>query len=73
MAVNIEGMRHWINSVQETHSPREEVPRGEDPKKLNEQFLATALRYLEATVCELEEERAKPKVVVADKIDTVNM
>ena len=73
MLVDIEGMRYWVNSVKETHQPREKVPRGEAPKRINEAFLATSLRYLEAALEELEEERAKPKVIVADEVDTIIM
>jgi|APSaa5957512576_1039674.scaffolds.fasta_scaffold38901_2 hypothetical protein len=68
MSIDIKGMRHWVDSVRETHLPREDIPRGETPKYINEAFLACSLRYLEATLKELEEERAKPKVVVADTI-----
>ncbi len=53
MAVYKKGILDWCVSVEETFQPREDVPRGEKPKQISEQFLATAIRYLRATCSEL--------------------
>jgi hypothetical protein len=40
------GILHWCDSVEETFSPREIVPKHETPNLVPEQFLACAIRYL---------------------------
>jgi hypothetical protein len=36
----------WCDSVENTFHPRQEIPRGENPKLISEVFLAIALEYL---------------------------
>lgn len=53
--IDKEGILHWCNSVEEQFHPREphEITRGEKPRLIEEQFLATGIRYLKA-LCEEE-------------------
>lgn len=53
MKINREGILKWCDSVEKEFQPREEVPRGEVPKVIQEQFLATSIRYLRA-LCDEE-------------------
>jgi hypothetical protein len=53
MSVYKKGLLDWCSSVEETFSPREDVPHGEEPKQIPEQFLAAAIRYLRAVCAEL--------------------
>ena len=51
------GVRFWCDSVDKTFSPRREIPRGEKPGLLPEQFLAEALRFLRACCDTIEDHR----------------
>ena len=46
--IDREGILKWCDSVEKQFQPREVVPRGEVPKVIEEQFLATGIRYLRA-------------------------
>lgn len=48
MKIYREGILHWCDSVEKEFQPREEVSRGEVSKVIQEQFLATSIRYLRA-------------------------
>ena len=60
MPVDTNGMRHWCDSIEAACTPREimDIPSGEAPVQLPEQFLATALRYLRAACEDLDEARS---------------
>ena len=64
MPVDTSGMRHWCDSIEAACTPREimDIPSGETPVQLPEQFLATAIRYLRATCEDLDEAR-RPKAL----------
>jgi len=53
MKIDREGIMKWCDSVEKQFHPREihQIMRGEIPQKIDEQFLATSLRYLRA-LCE---------------------
>lgn len=54
MVVDKRGIMAWVKSVRSTWTPREAVPRGEASRGIPEEFLATSLRYLEAS-CDAEQ------------------
>ncbi len=51
--IDKKGILHWCDSVEKEFHPRElhEFMRGEKPLLIEEQFLATSIRYLRA-LCE---------------------
>jgi len=53
MKINKEGIIKWCDSVEKEFHPRElhQITKGEIPQRIEEQFLATSLRYLRA-LCE---------------------
>jgi hypothetical protein len=53
MTVYKQGILDWCTSVEETFQPREDIPKGEKPQQIPEQFLAAAIRYLRTTCAEL--------------------
>jgi len=50
MKIDREGILHWCDSVEKEFQPRElhQIMKGEVPKQIPEQFLATSIRYLRA-------------------------
>lgn len=69
--MDTQGLRHWCESVDNQFHPRltADIPRGQDQKQIPEAFLAYAIKLIRACADELD----KPRVVVADHVDTVNM
>jgi len=50
MKIDREGILHWCDSVEKEFQPRElhQIMKGEVPKQIPEQFIATSIRYLRA-------------------------
>jgi hypothetical protein len=55
MKINKEGILFWCDSVEKQFQPREleNIPRGDNPRLIQEQFLAYSIRILRA-LCEEE-------------------
>lgn len=54
MSIDKKAILYWCDSVEKQFHPREldVIPRGEKPKLIEEQFLATSIRYLRAVCLE---------------------